>query len=125
MARWMPQNCKKNCSTLLWLKSCGDDPAYLGVRHALEGVMASLAASKPASRRLRVLELAAGHSDLPNVLISALAEDQFEYVLAQSDDSLFARQQVNITLATMSLLLHLTPRHSISLPTRPCLIVTM
>jgi SAM-dependent methyltransferase len=68
--------------------------------------MASLAASKPGSRRLRVLELAAGHSDLPNVLISALAEDQFEYVLAQSDDSLFARQQGeyhachNVTVAT-------------------------
>uniref|UniRef100_A0A8W7PIC2 Methyltransferase type 12 domain-containing protein n=1 Tax=Anopheles coluzzii TaxID=1518534 RepID=A0A8W7PIC2_ANOCL len=71
----------------------GDDPAYLGVRHALEGVMASLAASKPASHRLRVLELAAGHSDLPNVLISSLLEDQFDYVLAQSDESLLARQQ--------------------------------
>ncbi|WP_207389773.1 type I polyketide synthase [Aquitalea sp. USM4] len=84
----------------------GDDPAYVGVRHALEGVMASLAASKPASRRLRVLELAAGYSDLPNVLISVLAEDQFEYVLAQPDDSLFARQQGeyhdchNVTVAT-------------------------
>lgn len=82
-----------------------DDPAYLGVRHALESVMASLAANKPTSRRLRVLELAAGYSDLPNVLISALVEDQFDYVLAQSDESLLARQQgeyhdyPNITIA--------------------------
>jgi hypothetical protein len=60
-------------------------------------VMASLAASKPASRRLRVLELAAGHSDLPNVLISSLAEDQFDYVLAQSDESLLARTSRGIS----------------------------
>jgi len=70
-----------------------DDPAYVGVRYALESVMASLAANKPASRRLRVLELAAGQSDLPNILISALGEDQFDYVLALSDESLLARQQ--------------------------------
>jgi NADPH:quinone reductase-like Zn-dependent oxidoreductase/acyl carrier protein/SAM-dependent methyltransferase len=70
-----------------------DDPAYAGTRRALEAVLHHLAAHLPAHRRLRVLELAAGASELPRVLLHALPEDRLHYVLALPDDALAERQR--------------------------------
>ncbi|WP_156802360.1 type I polyketide synthase [Leeia oryzae] len=69
-----------------------DDPAYLGVCRALESVLANLATELPSSRRLRVLEFTNGCSELPKGLIRTLREDQFDYVLAHANDTLYARQ---------------------------------
>lgn len=82
------------------------DPAYLGVRLAAEEGLRHLAADWPGSRRLRVLEIAAGPSDLPKTLAEALPEDRFDYVLATPDAATQARQQAeyqehaNIVVAT-------------------------
>lgn len=70
-----------------------NDPAYLGLRHTLEGVLIGLAGGWPASRRLRVLEIAAGLSELPKVLIGSLPEDRFDYVLALPDEAIKTRQE--------------------------------
>lgn len=70
-----------------------DDPAYSGVRHALHGALQHIARGLPAHRRLRVLELAAGSSELPRSLLTMLSEDRLDYVLALPGDSAAARQQ--------------------------------
>ncbi len=69
-----------------------DDPMYLGIRLALETQLRALAATLPASQRLRVLEVSVGPSELPKTLAACLKEDQFEYVLALPDADLQARQ---------------------------------
>lgn len=70
-----------------------DDPIYLGMRLALEEIFRNLAGSWPASRRLRILEIAAGSSELPKILTTSLPEDRFDYVLALPDEVMQARQQ--------------------------------
>lgn len=84
------------------------DPAYLGVRMVLEHMLRQLAQSWPSDRRMRVLEISAGLSELPKTLLNTLAPDHLDYVLALSDDSLHARLQVeyqdwpNMTVVTFS-----------------------
>jgi len=83
-----------------------DDPAYLGLGLACEGVLRHLANDWPVSRRLRVLEIAAGSSELPKTLIDSLPWDHFDYVLALPDETMAARRQAeylkhaNIVVAT-------------------------
>lgn len=69
------------------------DPAYAGVRAALEAMLGRIAGQWPGSRRLRVLEISAGPSELPHLLADALPPDRFDYVLALADASLQARQE--------------------------------
>jgi phthiocerol/phenolphthiocerol synthesis type-I polyketide synthase C len=82
------------------------DPAYLGSHLAIKSTMRHLVEGRSASRRLRVLEIAAGPSDLPETLIDLLPEDHFDYVLALPDELMQARQQpeyrdhANIVVAT-------------------------
>lgn len=71
-----------------------DDPIYLGMRLALEEIFRNLAAGWPASRRLRILEITAGSSELPKILTGSLPEDRFDYVLALPDEAMQARQQI-------------------------------
>jgi acyl transferase domain-containing protein/NADPH:quinone reductase-like Zn-dependent oxidoreductase/NADP-dependent 3-hydroxy acid dehydrogenase YdfG/acyl carrier protein len=70
-----------------------DDPAYLGLRLAVEGLLLHLATDWPLSRRLRVLEIASGPSEMPKTLIDSLPEDRFDYVLALPDEAMRTRQQ--------------------------------
>lgn len=72
----------------------GDDPAYAGIRLALERALRHLAAVWPGHRRLRVLEIAAAPSELPRGLVDALPEDRLEYVLALVDEETCQRQQM-------------------------------
>ncbi len=59
-----------------------DDPAYAGMRQAVEHILTHLASDWPAHRRLRVLEIADGPSEVPRALLAALPEDRLDYVLA-------------------------------------------
>jgi NADPH:quinone reductase-like Zn-dependent oxidoreductase/NADP-dependent 3-hydroxy acid dehydrogenase YdfG/acyl carrier protein len=83
-----------------------DDPAYLGLRLGLDGILRYLAGGWPAFRRLRVLEITAGPSELPRTLIDSLPEDRFDYVLALPDEAAQAHQlteyqdHANIVVAT-------------------------
>jgi acyl transferase domain-containing protein/acyl carrier protein/short-subunit dehydrogenase len=70
-----------------------DDPAYLGPRLVLEGFLLRLANAWPASRRLRVLEIAPCPSKMPRTLIDVLPEDRFDYFLALPDEATQTRQQ--------------------------------
>lgn len=70
-----------------------NDPAYLGLRHALEGMLIRLASGWPAVRRLRVLEIAAGLSELPKALVGSLPAERFDYVLALPDEAAKTRQE--------------------------------
>lgn len=82
-----------------------DDPAYLGTRLAAETVLAGLAGSWPSQRRLRVLEIPAGSSELPRRLVGMLPEDRLDYVLAPPNEETRLRLQAeyqdnaNITVA--------------------------
>jgi acyl transferase domain-containing protein/acyl carrier protein/NADP-dependent 3-hydroxy acid dehydrogenase YdfG len=58
-----------------------DDPAYAGMRQAVEHLLRHLASDWPAQRRLRVLEVADGPSEVPRALLAALPEDRLDYVL--------------------------------------------
>ena len=58
-----------------------DDPAYVGLRQAVERLLIHLASDWPAHRRLRVLEIAAGPSEVPRALLAALPEERLDYVL--------------------------------------------
>lgn len=69
------------------------DPAYAGMRAALEAMLGRIASQWPGSRRLRVLEISAGPSDLPHLIAGALPPDRLDYVLALADASLQARQE--------------------------------
>lgn len=68
------------------------DPSYAGVRIALEAMLSRAASEWPTDRRLRVLEISAGPSELAHVLLNALPSDRFDYVLALADPALQARQ---------------------------------
>lgn len=82
-----------------------DDLAYLGTRLAAETILAGLAGSWPSHRRLRVLEISAGSSELPRRLNGILTEDLLDYVLAPTDEETRLRLQAeyqdiaNITVA--------------------------
>lgn len=86
-----------------------DDPAYSGMRHAIASVLRRLAVELPASRRLRVLEISAGASELPRGLLAMLAEERLDYVLALPDDAAAGRQQAeyaqhaNLTVASLGI----------------------
>lgn len=83
-----------------------DDPAYAGIRQAVEHLLRFLASDWPAHRRLRVLEIADGPSEVPRALLAALPEDRLDYVLALPE-SVAERQQVeyahepNLVIATL------------------------
>lgn len=62
-----------------------DDPAYSGTRHAIEHILHQLGRGSPPHRRLRVLEIAAGPSELPRALLTEMSEDRLDYVLALPD----------------------------------------
>ncbi|HJV25545.1 MAG TPA: SDR family NAD(P)-dependent oxidoreductase [Aromatoleum sp.] len=62
-----------------------DNPAYLGSRLAVRRVVEQAAAGWPATRRLRILEIAAESSDLPLQLAHAFPSDRVDYVLAHHD----------------------------------------
>ena len=85
-----------------------DDPAYLGVRQALQAALLAVAEDLPSHRRLRVLEIAAGASELPRTLLDTLPEDRLDYVLALPDEESAARQQAeyadfaNLAVATLN-----------------------
>jgi acyl transferase domain-containing protein/acyl carrier protein len=72
----------------------GEDPAYLGTRQAMEHILHQLAKDLPSHRRLRVLEIAAGPSDLPRRLLAMLPQDRLDYQLALPEGSV-ERQQVD------------------------------
>lgn len=83
-----------------------DDPAYTGTRKAVEHLLRFLANDWPAHRRLRVLEIADGPSEVPRALLEALPEDRLDYVLALPE-AVAERQQAeyahqpNLVIATL------------------------
>ena len=83
-----------------------NDPAYSGMRHAMETILHQMAQSLPSHRRLRVLEIAAGPSEVPRSVLSTLPEDRLDYVLALPGAA-SERQQAeyahhsNLTIATL------------------------
>jgi phthiocerol/phenolphthiocerol synthesis type-I polyketide synthase C len=96
---------------VLWLTPAAEtlydeDPAYSGIRQTIEYILHRLANDLPRHRRLRVLELAAGPSEVPRALLAALPEDRLDYVLALPEAAA-ERQQAeyaphhNLTIATL------------------------
>lgn len=85
-----------------------DDPAYAGMRQAVEHLLRHLASDCPAHRRLRVLEIADGPSEVPRALLAALPEDRLDYVLALPE-TVAERQQAeyahapNLVIATLDI----------------------
>lgn len=96
------------------------DPAYMGMRTVLQAMLDRIASNWPAERRLRVLELSAGPSELPHALIGSLPPDHFDYVLAVADEGMQARQGaeyqehagIAVTGFDPSDLCHVPPEHS-------------
>ncbi|MCX8146186.1 MAG: SDR family NAD(P)-dependent oxidoreductase [Azovibrio sp.] len=83
-----------------------DDPAYAGTRQAVESLLRHLASGWPAHRRLRVLEVADGPSEVPRALLAALPEDRLDYVLALPETVAQRQQaeyadQANLVIATL------------------------
>lgn len=84
-----------------------DDPAYSGIRQAIEHILHQLAHDLPTHRRLRVLEIAAGPSEVPRAVLSILPEDRLDYVLALPEAAA-ERQQAeyaqhpNLSIATLN-----------------------
>ncbi|MGB9604298.1 MAG: type I polyketide synthase, partial [Bryobacteraceae bacterium] len=70
-----------------------DAPAYLGTRLAIETLLDRLCQSFPDNRRLRILEVIDGASELPRSLAGKRVQDRLDYVLAHSDDALLAQSQ--------------------------------
>jgi NADPH:quinone reductase-like Zn-dependent oxidoreductase/SAM-dependent methyltransferase len=74
--------------------------------HAMETILHQMAQSLPSHRRLRVLEIAAGPSEVPRAVLSMLPEDRLDYVLALPEAA-SERQQAeyahhsNLTIATL------------------------
>jgi phthiocerol/phenolphthiocerol synthesis type-I polyketide synthase C len=85
-----------------------DDPAYLGTRLGVQQTLLGLAADWPAHRRLRILEVTSGTSELPRAIHAVLAEDRLDYVLALPDEDIRQRSQAeyhdlaNVTVAGVS-----------------------
>ncbi|WP_322995294.1 SDR family NAD(P)-dependent oxidoreductase [Castellaniella sp.] len=74
------------------LESSGhDDPSRLGLRLALDAILQRLAQALSTGQCLRVLEIAAGTSELPHVLAACLPADRYQYCLAVPDEALQAR----------------------------------
>ena len=71
-----------------------DDPAYLGTRLATYSTVLHLAHAEPAHRRLRVIEVVHGASDLTRSLAAAVPEGRLECVIAQLHDDTRGRQQL-------------------------------
>ena len=69
------------------------DPAYLGIRLAIEKVLHTVAHQWPRERRLRVLEISSGFTELPKTLLNAISSERLDYVLALSDERMQARLQ--------------------------------
>ncbi|MBX3670089.1 MAG: SDR family NAD(P)-dependent oxidoreductase [Rhodocyclaceae bacterium] len=86
-----------------------DDPAYVGTRSAVEHALRHFAATWPADRRLRVLEIAAGASGIPHCLLEILPEDRLDYVIALDDEDVVQRQRAeyqawsNVAVAGLNL----------------------
>jgi acyl transferase domain-containing protein/NADP-dependent 3-hydroxy acid dehydrogenase YdfG/acyl carrier protein len=68
-----------------------EDPAYLGMRQAVQQTLAALAAELPADRRLRILEITDGVSEIPRAIYVQLSEDRLDYVLAVAEDAAHER----------------------------------
>lgn len=85
-----------------------EDPAYFGIGIAIEHSLCHLAKSWPQNRRLRVLEITAGPSELPRRVLHEMSDDRLDYVLALDNEKYSERQQVeyqefnNITLASFN-----------------------
>lgn len=85
-----------------------DDPAYSGTRRAIENALHQLVNELPSHRRLRVLEIAAGPSEVPRALLAALPEDRLDYVLVLPSEAAAGRQQAeyaqhpNLAIATLN-----------------------
>ncbi len=69
---------------------CVDAPVCQGTRMAVAKLVAETARTWPAQRRLRVLEIPPGGSDLPLLLKELLPASQFDCVLAHGDASIRA-----------------------------------
>lgn len=69
-----------------------DDPAYSGIRLAIEKTLRTVVADLPAHRRLRVLEIAAASSELPREVVHLLPRDRLDYTLAISNETLYRHQ---------------------------------
>lgn len=70
-----------------------DDPACSGTLLAVEGLLRRIAAGLPPHRRLRVLEISSGPSELPRSLAAVLPEDRLDYALALPDEAAVERQR--------------------------------
>lgn len=85
-----------------------DDQVYSGTRQATENILHQLAKELPSHHRLRVLEIAAGPSEVPRAMLAALPEDRLDYVLALPSEAIASRQQAeyahypNLAIATLS-----------------------
>ncbi len=86
-----------------------DDPAYSGIRQAIKKTLRYLAADWPAHRRLRILEIVLGSSELPREVVHMLPRDRLDYVLATADEAQYQRQRTeyqddtNIHVATLDM----------------------
>ncbi len=83
-----------------------DDPAYAGMRQAVGHLLRFLANDWPTHRRLRVLEIADGPSEVPRELLATLPEDRLDYVLALPEAAAERQQaeyahQPNLVIATL------------------------
>lgn len=68
-----------------------DAPAYLGTRLAIQQTLIGLAGRLAANRRLRILEIAPGVSEIPRQIAALTDIDRLDYVLAHADDQILAR----------------------------------
>jgi acyl transferase domain-containing protein/NADPH:quinone reductase-like Zn-dependent oxidoreductase/acyl carrier protein/NADP-dependent 3-hydroxy acid dehydrogenase YdfG len=62
-----------------------DSITYRGSRLAVEQLLEALVKRQPANRRLRILEIAAGHSEVPRQLGHRIPTTAVDYVLAHGD----------------------------------------
>ena len=84
------------------------DPAYLGTRFGVQQALLGVVVNWPTYRRLRILEITSGASELPHAIYATLDEDRLDYVLAQPDEDMRRRSQAeyyglaNVTVAGVS-----------------------
>lgn len=64
-----------------------EDPAYLGMRQAVQQTLSALAAELLVGRRLRILEITDSVSEVPRTIHTQLSEDRLDYVLAVAEDA--------------------------------------
>lgn len=65
-----------------------DSLSYLGVRHGIENILRQIASVMQDGRRLRILEISPGISELPRHLQEALPAERTDYVIAHTDAAL-------------------------------------